>query len=121
MASWIRRRRGNGAAPVTWAVAQAEALLECGACGTPFVTPIAWWPTPGLRWRLRLRCGECQRCRVVTVDDEVAQHFDRVLDRGVAEIEAAAARADQARFRAQVEALVTALRLDLIGADDFGG
>jgi hypothetical protein len=45
--------------------------------------------------------------------------FDRVLDEGSEEIELAADRLGRESLRDQAERLGTALRLDLIGADDF--
>ena len=68
---------------------------------------------------MRLRCGQCGEMREVVVSQEVADRYDRALDRTSDVIASTLARLDRERMTAEVEAFSTALRLDLFDAGDF--
>jgi len=66
-----------------------------------------------------LRCGACGTSREETVPDEDAERYDRELDRAEHRMRRAADRLSKERLEDQADSFVTALELDLIGAEDF--
>ena len=97
----------------------AGGLIECLTCGSDFVSPMEWAPRDETYWWMRLRCGECGAFRVAVVSQEIADCYDRELDRTSELIVSALARLDRERMIAEVEAFTIALRLDLFDAGDF--
>ena len=63
---------------------------------------------------MRLRCGECQVWREVTVTNAVAERFDVELDRRADLIHRALAKLDRERMVQQAETMIGALRHGLI-------
>jgi hypothetical protein len=94
-------------------------LADCTACGADFVYPVDWSPHDDRHWWILLRCGACGASREETVTDDVAARFDRALDRAEARMRRTADRISSERLAQQAEAFITALELDLIGAEDF--
>ena len=110
---WLRRhgaRRRAGA---------GTRLQLCRECGEDFVYPVTWTESGPDAWWLLLRCGGCGTWRDVVASNMAVAAFDRVLDEDSAEIELAAERLGRESLRDEADSLGTALRLDLIGADDF--
>ena len=68
---------------------------------------------------MRLRCGECDVWREVTVTNKVAERFDIELDRRADLIHRALAKLDRERMVQQVETMIGALRHGLIEPADF--
>jgi C4-type Zn-finger protein len=97
-----------------------ESLADCSACGSDFVHPVEWSPHDGEHWWMLLRCGACGDRREEIVADGDAQDYDDELDRAERDMEAEAERLNRERLVEQAESFATALRLDLIGAEDFG-
>ena len=58
---------------------------------------------------MRLRCGQCGTYRDVVASNDAATRYEQALNRGMAEIAAAAARDDRERMGAEVRVLVAAL------------
>ena len=80
------------------------------------MSPIEWAEHDETNWWMRLRCGQCGEFREVVVSQEVANRYDRALDRTSEAIVSTLARLDRERMTAEVEAFTTALRLDLFDA-----
>ena len=100
--------------------AETDTRLDvCFECGQGFVYPFDWGESGPADWWLHLRCGACGTCREVIASNCAAEAFDRQLDGEMNVIEAAARRLEHESFRAQAETFGTALRLDLLSADDF--
>ncbi len=79
-----------------------------------------WWESVGEdRWHMLLRCGACGTYRDVTAPDDVAQAYERDVDRGVCEIRAAVDLMDREQMTLLTDAFVVALQRDLIDAGDF--
>jgi len=97
----------------------ADGLIVCERCGSDFVSPMEWAPHDEVYWWMRLRCGQCGAFREAIVSQEIADRYDRALDRTSAVIASTLARLDRERMTAEVEAFTTALRLDLFDAGDF--
>jgi hypothetical protein len=94
-------------------------LADCAACGRDFVHPVEWRPHDDRHWWMLLRCGACGTMREETVPDPVAEVFDRELDHAERGIRRTADRMSHDRLAEQVESFAIALKLDLIGVDDF--
>jgi hypothetical protein len=94
-------------------------LADCTACGADFVHPVEWRPYDDRHWWMLLRCGACGETREETVPDPDAELYDRELDRIERGIRRAADRLSSERLEEQAEAFATALKLDLIGVEDF--
>jgi hypothetical protein len=94
-------------------------LEHCAMCAADFVYPVDWEPAGETHWWMRLRCGECDTWREVTVDNDVAARFDLELDRRLDVVSRALERIDRSRMAADVETMILALRHGLVDAADF--
>jgi hypothetical protein len=110
---WLRRSGGRDGAGT------AARLDVCPKCGAGFVYPVTWTESGPADWWLLLRCGGCGTWRDVVASNHVVAAFDRMLDKQMDVIRAAAERLAREGLAAQAETLSAALRLDLLGADDF--
>jgi hypothetical protein len=110
---WLLRRERRGLAR------RATELHLCSECGEGFVYPVTWTESGAADWWLLLRCGGCGVWRDVVASNQTVAAFDRSLDADMDSIRCAAERLDRESLLAEAETLGTALRLDLLGADDF--
>jgi hypothetical protein len=110
---WLRRRGGRHDAEA------ATRLDLCSECGQGFVYPVSWGESGRADWWLHLRCGSCGTSREVVASNYAVEAFDRLLDGEMEMIEAAADRLERESFVAQADTFRTALRMDLLSADDF--
>ena len=94
-------------------------LHVCSCCRSDFVVPVDWEEADDTHWWIRLRCGECEHVREVTVEDEVAQRFDRALEASMVALRAAVASIDRKTMEHDLDTLIGALAYDLINASDF--
>ena len=97
----------------------SKRLDVCPKCGEDFVYPVTWAESGPADWWLLLRCGGCGNWRDLVASNRAVEAFDRTLDVKMAVIRAAAERLARECLSAQAEIFSTALRLDLLGADDF--
>ena len=91
----------------------------CPACRSQSVVPVDWAPADATHWWIRLRCGECEQTREVTVPDDVAQRFDRDLATSMVAMQEAVAAIDRKAMQQALNTLQGALRHDLVDASDF--
>jgi uncharacterized Zn finger protein len=78
------------------------------------------WETYGAdHWFMWLRCGNCGHRMEVIVDNDRAAALDVLLDRQQAEIARAARAMEAERMSVEADKFISALRRDLIEADDF--
>jgi hypothetical protein len=94
-------------------------LSDCSACGADFVHPVEWSPNDGGTWWMLLRCGACGASREENVPDEDAERYDRELDLAEHRMRCEAERLRKELFEEEADSFATALRLDLIGVEDF--
>jgi hypothetical protein len=94
-------------------------LSDCSECGADFVHPVEWSPKDGDTWWMLLRCGACGASREETVRDEEAERYDDELDMAEYRMRRAADRLSKELLEQQADTFATALRLDLIGVEDF--
>jgi hypothetical protein len=83
------------------------------------VYPVTWTESGPADWWLLLRCGGCGTWRDVVASNHAVAAFDRMLDEARDVIGAAAERLEREWLSAQADTFGAALRLDLLGADDF--
>lgn len=93
-------------------------LRTCRFCGLPYVGPL-YCSAEGARFRILLRCGNCDCRRRVLVSIEQATWFECDVAHDIIEIAREAERLDGERFAAQATAFAGALERDLIDASDF--
>jgi len=110
---WLRRSGGRDGAGTT------TRLGLCPKCGEEFVYPVTWTESGPADWWLLLRCGGCGSWRDVVASNHVVAAFDRMLDKEMDVIRAAAERLAREALSAQADAFGAALWLDLLSADDF--
>ena len=110
---WLRRSRGRACAGT------ATPLDLCPTCGEGFVYPVQWTESGSAEWWLLLRCGACGEWRDVVASNYAVAAFDRLLDEEMDVIKAAAEKLERESLAAAADTFGTALRLDLLGADDF--
>jgi hypothetical protein len=110
-----RRRRRARSQPAR----RGAGLHVCSCCRSDFVVPVDWEEADATHWWIRLRCGECGHVREVTVEDDLAQRFDRALDARMATLRSAVASIDREAMEHDLHTLIEALRRDLIDASDF--
>jgi hypothetical protein len=113
---WLRRHGRHGRPD---RLSPPTELHRCCECGEGFVYPLTWTESGPTDWWLLLRCGGCGAWRDVVASNQAVAAFDRVLDEGLDTIRVAADRLGRESLLAEAEAFETALRLDLLGADDF--
>jgi hypothetical protein len=110
---WLRAFRA-------WDRAGTETGLDvCPECGEGFVYPVTWAESGPADWWLLLRCGGCDQWRDVVVSNNTVAAFDRTLDAEMAVIRAGVDKLEHEAFSAEADTFGTALRLDLLSADDF--
>jgi hypothetical protein len=115
----FRLSRSRPSRPVPAPTPARKPVLACPACGSDRICPTDWAPAGEQHWWMLLRCGECQSWVQATIGNEVAAALDVELNRQQTEIADALATLEAERMAAAVEALTTALELDLVDADDF--
>jgi hypothetical protein len=109
---WLRRSgRDRAGTPA--------GLDVCPDCGEGFVYPVTWTESGPAKWWLLLRCGACGIWRDVVAGNYAVAAFDRRLDEEMDVIREAAERLARESLLAHAETFGAALRLDLLGADDF--
>lgn len=92
----------------------------CPACGSSLVQPLRWEQAGGRGlWRLWRRCPECEWTSVGVHGEREIDAYDEALDDGAEALACELEQLEREGMRDIVEAFTTALRDDLIGADDF--
>jgi hypothetical protein len=92
---------------------------RCGSCSSPFVHPVQAAAVAGDSWQIDLRCAECEAWTSRICDAADTDDLDRELDRASDEIAAELSRMVRVHMEEWADRFLNALRLDLIGPDDF--
>ena len=98
---------------------QAEDLHICPSCASELVHPVDWAPAAGRRWRVDLRCPDCEWVGGGTYSQKVVDRYDEVLDDGTEAILDDLTRLSRANMEEHVETFVAALASDQILPEDF--
>jgi hypothetical protein len=110
---WLRPSGGRNRAGTS------TRLDLCPTCGDGFVYPVTWTESGPADWWLLLRCGACDTWRDVVASNYAVAAFDRLLDKEMDLIRGAAERLEREWLAAEADTFGAALRLNLLGADDF--
>lgn len=91
----------------------------CPDCTSSLVYPVAWTAAGEERWRVELRCPNCERTESALLDLDVAERFDEELERGAELLTSDLARLTEANMLEDLERFAAALRVDAILPTDF--
>lgn len=104
----------------TAAGAAHEALHVCASCGGGHVHPIDWTEESHERWRIALRCPDCEQAFEDVVGRRAVERLDDELDRAAAALLRDYTELVRTNMSEEADLLARALALDLIGPEDFG-
>jgi hypothetical protein len=94
-------------------------LEICPCCNSDLVYPVDWEPAESRRWRVGLRCPDCEWLGGGVYSQEVVDAFDEALDLGTETLLEALTQLTRANLEDQVERFLAALEADLILPEDF--
>jgi hypothetical protein len=94
-------------------------LHVCLGCGSPLVQPVAWLPLGPERWRILLRCPDCELLRDDVFNQQAIDDYDRELDRGTAVLTRQYEQMVEANLATEAERLAAALAVDALLPEDF--
>jgi hypothetical protein len=112
-----RRREGHGR-PAS-GLRPAEDLSVCPCCETDFVYPTDWSPTDNRRWRVSLRCPQCEWRGGGDFEQELVDRFDDSLDETMQSVLEDLELLTRANMEEQIERFIAALHADQILPEDF--
>ena len=102
----------------TRAVEKTRDLHLCEQCSSELVYPIDW-AQDGTRWRVTLRCPECEQMSSDSFDQETVDVFDERLEEGTQDLLRTLQELAAANMSEYVEKFVGALEADAILPEDF--
>ena len=94
-------------------------LSVCEACTSGLVEPVEWAAAGPDRWRVGLRCPNCEYWTEGVFSQECVDRFDERLDDGTAVLLEDLKRLQHANMAEDVHRFIGALRADAILPDDF--
>jgi hypothetical protein len=99
--------------------AAAHDLDVCPHCGSAMVHPVGWEDAGDERWRLHLRCPECEWSAEGEFGADEVERLDASLDRGMRVMVRDLKRFVQANMEDELERFISALQADQIWPIDF--
>jgi hypothetical protein len=99
--------------------APGEALHVCARCAGGLVHPLDWVEESPGRWRILMRCPDCDALREGVFGQALVESLDEELDRATAALLSDLRRLTHANMVEEIEVFSRALDLDLIGPSDF--
>jgi hypothetical protein len=112
----VTRPPWTGDSPAT---APGEALHVCSNCAGGLVHPLDWVEESPGRWRILMRCPDCDALREGVFGQALVERLDEELDRATASLLSDLKQLTQANMIDEIETFSRALRLDLIQPSDF--
>ncbi len=109
----------EAARPARSGARQAEDLHICPSCESELVLPVDWAPASGKRWKVDLRCPECEWTGGGTYSQQVVDRYDEMLDRGTEALLEDLTELSRANMEEHATAFAAALQDDLILPEDF--
>lgn len=101
-------------------LAPAESDIHvCPECACELVYPLAWDEVDRARWKVSLRCPNCEWQLTDVFKDEAVQRFDERLDRGTEELVADLRQLARANMEEDIERFVSALTAGHVLPEDF--
>jgi len=107
--------------PRTFAPSRLEHadLNICPTCASELVYPLDWAPVDMCRWRLELRCPDCESEWAGVYEQAILDRFDEILDAGTDSLLADLHRLQRSNMEEELERFNLALSDDLILPEDF--
>ena len=99
--------------------APSEALHMCPRCGGGLVHPLDWSEESPGRWRILMRCPDCDAMREGVFGQALVERLDEELDKATAALLSDLRQLTHANMVEEIEVFSRALDLDLIGPSDF--
>jgi hypothetical protein len=94
-------------------------LHICPSCESALVYPTDWGPADENRWRVDLRCPDCEWLGGGIYPQNVVDRFDEALDRGTEQLLDDLNLLARANMEEQVERFAAALHADVVLPEDF--
>jgi hypothetical protein len=111
-------------APAPWsgdspATAPGETLHVCPQCAGGLVHPLDWTEESPGRWRILMRCPDCDLMREGVFGQALVERLDEELDKATGSLLNDLRQLTHANMSEEIELFSRALQLDLIGPSDF--
>jgi hypothetical protein len=94
-------------------------LHICPACASELVYPLDWEPAGRERWRVKLRCPDCEWHGGGIYEQPVLDRFDETLDVGTDAVLEDFKAVVRANMEDEIDRFVAALTADQILPEDF--
>jgi hypothetical protein len=94
-------------------------LCLCEMCGSDLVEPVEWSSAGPERWRVALRCPNCEHWSEGVFSQECVDRFDERLDDGTTVLVEDLKRLQHANMREDVDRFIAALNSGAILPEDF--
>lgn len=99
--------------------APGEALHVCPRCAGVLVNPLDWVEESPGRWRILMRCPDCDLMREGVFGQTLVERLDEELDKATAAMLSDLKQLTHANMVEEIELFSRAMELDLIGPSDF--
>ena len=96
-----------------------DQLHVCFHCAGELVYPLEWCEEGPRRWRIILRCPDCESRREGVFEQPTVERLDDQLDRATSELLSDLRRMTHANMSDEIEVFIRALDADLIEPSDF--
>jgi hypothetical protein len=100
-------------------VRDTAALHVCPTCDSHLVYPVDWAPSDQRRWRVDLRCPDCEWSGGGVYAQEIVDAFDEELDRGTEELLGDLTALTRTNMEEEVDRFLAALHAGWILPEDF--
>ena len=97
----------------------ATGLHVCPDCRSEFVHPTEWSEAGSERWRVALRCPNCEWNGSGVFSQELVDWFDEQLDQGTDALVRDLKRLTRANMEEEIDRFVAALQANAILPEDF--
>jgi hypothetical protein len=105
-----------GDSPTT---APGEALHVCPRCAGGLVHPLDWVEESPGRWRILMRCPDCDLMREGVFGQALVERLDEELDKATGSLLEDLKQLTHTNMAEEIELFIRALQLDLIEPSDF--
>ena len=115
----VQPEAGDPYTRVKPAPAEDRDLCVCEGCASELVEPVDWAAAGPERWRVALRCPNCDHWSEGVFSQECVDRFDERLDEGTGVLIADLKALEQANMAEDVQRFIGALHTGAILPEDF--